>query len=71
MNVPQLGRVTVMSNDKPRLVAVPDDEVEKLLAYGPEDLGCPPLYKCSNGWLTYAHELRAWRASQTTSGEQQ
>ena len=54
-------------SDKQRLVPVYDAELEKLLAYGPGDLGCPTLYRSGSGWVADADELRAWRASQATS----
>jgi len=53
--------------NKPRMVTVIDAELATLLAYGPDDLGAPTLYKCGAEWKADAGELRAWRASQNTS----
>jgi hypothetical protein len=47
--------------NKPRMVTVIDDELRTLLAYGPDDLGAPTLYKCGAEWKADAEELRRWR----------
>ena len=57
--------VTAMSI-KQRLVPVYDEELAKLLTYGPDDLGAPTMYKSGSEWLVDADELRAWRSSQNT-----
>jgi hypothetical protein len=50
------------------MVTVIDDELRALLAYGPDDLGAPTLYKCGAEWKADADELRRWRGFQSTSG---
>jgi len=47
--------------DKPRIVTVADDDLPALLAYGPDDLGAPTLYKCGAEWKADADEMRRWR----------
>jgi hypothetical protein len=58
--------------DKPRLVVVGHGEAETLLA-DQENLAVPSLVRIRSGqgvaYMADAGELRAWRASQTTSGE--
>ena len=55
-------------SDKPRMVTVVDAELAALLAYGPDDLGAPTLYKVGDEWKADAHELRAWRSHNQSEG---
>lgn len=56
---------------KPRLVVIGHREAEILLA-DPQNLGVPSLVRIRSGqgvaYMADANEMRAWRASQSTSG---
>lgn len=58
------------SGRKARMVTLTDqDELQRLLSYGPGDLGAPTLYRVGSDWAANASELRRWRDGNTsTSG---
>lgn len=59
-----------MSNDKPRLVKLTQEEANEILsAVDRGDMSYPYIMGKDGAWYGYADELRAWRASQHTSGE--
>jgi len=56
---------------KPRLVRIAGDELQQIMSAS-DCLGVPVIHAFNDGppYLVDADELRAWRASQHTSGEQ-
>lgn len=57
------------SGKKARMVTITDPvELQRLLAYGPDDLGVPTLYKIGSDWAANTAELRKWRSFTNTSG---
>ena len=59
---------------KVRMTPITDpDELQRLMAYGPDDLGAPTLYKMGSDWAANTAELKKWRALRnppTSTGEQ-
>ena len=68
----RLLRVTVMSNDKPRLVEVTSDELDTILA-DRADIARPYIFssRINNRihFFANAEDIRAWRLQHTSQGE--
>lgn len=52
---------------KPRMILVTGEELERIQAAGAGDLSVPNLVKQLGGYWADAGEMRAYRASQSTS----
>ena len=49
---------------KPRMTPITNPyELQRLLSYGPEDLGAPTLYKIGSDWAANTAELKKWRST--------